>query len=268
MTSYQALYDFCQAWLIATNPDVLTTNKVWLSTQVPTNPRPALPYATVLLTTLDTVFNEQDEVVSGLCDAVQVTGGTTSTTYTLVVQGVTVTCLRVAGDTNTTVAQALSAAISGSALWSSVTCSSTGAVLYVAARGGVTLAVTTSDPNLTLTTGNPYNLTRGMRKAKANIQVYGGYASEYLVNARAGLALPGIRTTLQPYLVWAAVQGDIQNLSAFMDTANEARALMTVNLRYLYESRIEAALPARTGVFHITATPSGTPDIDFTVGLT
>lgn len=253
-TAYQALYAGIAAWLVFVNP----TLHVRYALQPKTAPRPPLPYATVAFTAFDIVVDTRDELIRGLCDSLEVTGGTIGTVYSMTVATVPLTYTRVSGDDGTSTAAALAAlAVSVPG----VAASNIADVLYIA--GGAT---TTSDPNLTLTINVPFNMTRGRRAAVASIQTFGGDASEYLRKAIAARGQPAVLALLRAYRIGLVAKGGIRNLSQLRDTDIEQRAMIDLAVNYISESDIEPVGLARTATFEITG--DDMPDISFSEALT
>ncbi len=206
-----------RAWLkMAAHRTPLTDEQVIVANDP--GPRPDSAYLTVRVLAAD-VPSGTDHKLDLLADLVTVGTAVAGTTYTVTVNGTAYAHVRLAGDTNTTIAAALATLINADEDLYAV---SSGANLTI---GGAFAAPTTSvGANLTLTADAvPAVVMIGHRSTTISIQGYGRETLAWLERAFQRLDAPEVRALNDAAGVTLKALGGMTDLAALLDTSFEHR---------------------------------------------
>ena len=243
-----------RTWLKANGSAAgLTDAQVW--TESSKGPRPPLPYLTVRLLAVDIPVG-QDEAVIRLGDTFLVGSGATGSTYTLVIDGVTISYVRLVADTNVTVAAALVAAINAHAslttVYAEVDATAASPTFWVAPSTG-SMVTSTADSKLTRTEDDAVTEeVIGVRRATVSVQALGESAAKWLERAVWRLQLDDVLLDLEAEGLSIVASGGMTDLGKLLDTSIEARVLREFDVSYAIRTEPTLKIPLETVA--ITAT--------------
>ena len=243
-----------RAWLRANGTAAgLTDAQVWVDSAKA--PRPALPYLTVRMLATDIPVGS-DEAVIRIGDTFVVGTGATGSTYTLTINGVVVSYVRLSGDTNATIAAALVAAINAHAslttVHAEVDTTAASPTFWVANSTG-TLTTSTADAKLTRDEdGATAEEVIGVRRSTVSVQAFGETAGKWLERATWRLQLEDVILDLEDEGLSIASSGGMTDLAKLLDTSIEPRTLREFDVSYAIRTEPSLKIPLETVA--ITAT--------------
>ena len=241
-----------RAWLkLAAARTPLTDEQVIVANEP--GPRPDSAYLTVKLLSSD-IPSGTDHELNLLADVVTVGTAVAGTTYTVTVDGTAYAHVRLASDTNTTIAAALAVLINADEDLYAV---SSGADLTI---GGAYVAPTTSvGANLTLVADAvPAIVMVGHRSTTLSVQGYGRASLAWLERAFQRLDAPEVRALNDAAGITLRALGGVNDLSSLLDTTIEGRYGRDVIATYKRHEDPSFATAAETVLATLYTTPGPT----------
>lgn len=242
MSAREEILQACRAWIQA-SADVSAT--LTGAQVVPANdkgPRPDLPYITVLVTLADMVEG-RDEPRQTFADTLTViAAGSTGSVFTVTIDDEAITYTRIAGETTTTIATALAAAIR--AAQPETHARSAAAVITICGMWEP-VEVSTADAKLALVADAlAVAGVAGERSGRVSVQGFGlrsdpGTVEGWLERIAIALRDPEIDDALSVAGLSVFASGGMTDIAQLLDSAIEPRYLREFSVTY--RIRIEPA---------------------------
>ena len=257
-----------RAWLqLAATSAGLTADQILIANEKAI--RPALPFLTVHLTSLD-IPRGIDEDVGHLGDTITpATVGSTGTVYALTINGTVISYTRTAGaTTKTLIATAILALIIAADI-DNVTAEQDGELLIIACTDELTTSVADATKLTRVADAAPVISIAGDRTAMLEINGYGSETHAWLERVAIRLRAPAVITLLDAAGLSVVSFGGITSLPALLDTSIEPRYLREFEIVYGLRSDPEIVIDAVTlNVDAIYDHAAGGTDLETTTTIT